>query len=166
MLLGACILFRSDGFKMVLDVMGSSLYCYLWHWSIIKLLSVTSFLIYSVVQGFVNPHGFAGKGSRGKGRGRGFETLTKPLPTTRVWGYPRFFGRVSVSLSPAWCMSNRHLEKRWPIPAELPKETRRPNTLSNILPCWHARWCALVRGPSWTLYEIRTSKQRRFFRTS
>jgi len=34
----------------------------------------------SVVQGFVNPHGFAGKGSRGKGRGQGFKTLTKPLP--------------------------------------------------------------------------------------
>jgi len=50
----------------------------------------------SDVQGFVNPHGFAGKGSRGKGRGHGFWTLTKPLPSTQVGGYPRLFGRVRV----------------------------------------------------------------------
>jgi len=48
------------------------------------------------VQGFVNPHGFAGKGSWGKGRGHGFRTLTKPLPSTWVGGYPQLFGRVRV----------------------------------------------------------------------
>jgi len=50
----------------------------------------------SDVQGFINPHGFAGKGSRGKGRGHGFRTLTKPLPSMQVGGYPRLFGRVRV----------------------------------------------------------------------
>jgi hypothetical protein len=52
----------------------------------------------SVVQGFINPHGFAGKGLWGKGQGQGFETLTKPLPSTQVWGYLWFFGRVRVVL--------------------------------------------------------------------
>jgi len=50
----------------------------------------------SDVQGFINPHGFAGKGSWGKGRGHGFRTLTKPLPSMQVGGYPRLFGRVRV----------------------------------------------------------------------
>ena len=45
-------------------------------------------------QGFVNPHGFAGKGSPGTGRGHSSVTLTKPLPATWVWGYPWFSGRV------------------------------------------------------------------------
>ena len=50
----------------------------------------------SDVQGFVNPHGLTGKGTWGKGRGQGFRTLTKPLPSTQVWGYLQLFGRVRV----------------------------------------------------------------------
>ena len=45
-------------------------------------------------QGFVNPHGFAAKGSPGMGRGHSSVTLTKPLPAMQVWGYPQFSGRV------------------------------------------------------------------------
>jgi len=103
-------------------------------------------IVASVVQEFVNPHGFTGKGWQGKGRGRGFKTLTKPLPTTRVWGYPRFFGWVSISLSPASLSFH--------------------TSVIISLWHWHARWCASVCGPSWTLYKIWTSKQRQFFRTS
>ena len=50
----------------------------------------------SDVQGFVNPHGYEGKGTWGKGRGQGIGTLTKPLPSTQVGGYPQLFGRVGV----------------------------------------------------------------------
>jgi len=52
--------------------------------------------IVSDVQGFVNPYGYEGKGTWGKGRGQGIGTLTKPLPSTRVGGYPQLFGRVGV----------------------------------------------------------------------
>jgi len=34
------------------------------------------------------------QGYMGKGRGQGIGTLTKPLPSMRVGGYPQLFGRV------------------------------------------------------------------------
>ena len=48
----------------------------------------------SDVQGFINPHGYVGKGTWGKGRDQGIGTLTKPLPSMQVGGYPQLFGRV------------------------------------------------------------------------
>jgi hypothetical protein len=44
----------------------------------------------SDVQGFVNPHGYTGKGTWGKGRGQGIGTLAKPLPSMRVGVTRRF----------------------------------------------------------------------------
>ena len=51
----------------------------------------------SDVQGFANLHGYTGKGTWGKGRDQGIGTLTKPLPSTQVGGYPPLFGRVAVT---------------------------------------------------------------------
>ena len=39
-------------------------------------------------QGFRKPHGYAGKGTAGKGQGTDFKTLEKPLPLSQVRGYP------------------------------------------------------------------------------
>ena len=39
-------------------------------------------------QGFWKPHRYTGKGTVGKGQGTDFNTLEKPLPSSRVRGYP------------------------------------------------------------------------------
>ena len=64
----------------------ASIFC----WQVPQIFVI---ILDSVVQGFV------GKGLWGMGRGQGFGTLTKPLPSTWVWGLPMDFGRVRVSAS-------------------------------------------------------------------
>ena len=42
---------------------------------------------FSDVQGLGKPLGFKGKGQEGKGQGKDFMTLSKPLPLWRVRGF-------------------------------------------------------------------------------
>jgi hypothetical protein len=43
---------------------------------------------YSVEQGFINPQGYVGKGTKGKGRGWKSKPLPKPVPLLWVAGLP------------------------------------------------------------------------------
>ena len=53
-------------------------------------LPVVVVVFCSDVQGFINPHGYAG-------RGQGIGTLTKSLPSTWVGGHPQLFVQVGVA---------------------------------------------------------------------
>ena len=48
-------------------------------------------IILSDVQGLGKPPGVKGKGQEGKGQGKDFMTLNKPLPFSRVRGFPGVF---------------------------------------------------------------------------
>ena len=48
---------------------------------------MTSNLCHSDVQGLGKPPGFKGKGQEGKGQGKDFMTLRKPLPLAGVRGF-------------------------------------------------------------------------------
>ena len=45
-------------------------------------------------QGFEKPHGYTGTGTEGKGQGMDLKTLEKPVPSSRVAGYPWYLLRV------------------------------------------------------------------------
>ena len=49
----------------------------------------------SDVQGFVNPPRVRGKGQKGKGQGKDFLTLDKPLTLVKGQGFSRGFSGVS-----------------------------------------------------------------------
>ena len=49
---------------------------------------------YSDVQGFVNPPRVSGKGQKGKGQGKDFLTLDKPLTLVKGQGFSRGFSGV------------------------------------------------------------------------
>ena len=46
-------------------------------------------------QGFEKPRGYTGMGTEGKGQGMDLKTLEKPVPSSRVTGYPWYLVRVS-----------------------------------------------------------------------
>jgi hypothetical protein len=46
-------------------------------------------------QGFEKPRGYTGTGTEGKGQGMDLKTLEKPVPSSRVAGYPWYLVRVS-----------------------------------------------------------------------
>src|SRR5271168_1946336 len=45
-------------------------------------------------QGFQQPHGYTGTGTEGKGQGMDLKTLRKPIPSSRVRGYPWYMPQV------------------------------------------------------------------------
>ena len=45
-------------------------------------------------QGFQQPCGYMGMGTEGKGQGMDSRTLGKPIPSSRVRGYPWYMPRV------------------------------------------------------------------------
>src|ERR1700678_3320445 len=47
-------------------------------------------------QGFQQPRGYTGTGTEGKGQGTDLKTLEKPIPLSRVRGYPWYMLRVFV----------------------------------------------------------------------
>ena len=51
-------------------------------------------LLFSDVQGFVNPPRVRGKGQKGKGQGKDFLTLNKPLTLVKGQGFSRGFSGV------------------------------------------------------------------------
>ena len=58
-----------------------------------KEFSMVEFIV-SDVQGFVNAPRVRGKGQKGKGQGKDFLTLNKPLTLVKVWGFSRGFSGV------------------------------------------------------------------------
>ena len=51
-------------------------------------------LLFSDVQGFVNPPRVRGKGQKGKGQGKDFLTLNKPLTLVKGQAFSRGFSGV------------------------------------------------------------------------
>ena len=83
----------------------------------------------SDVQGLVNPPRVKGRGQEGKGQGKDFMTLNKPLTLLKGQGFFRGFSRVFISLISRYsrcCMpiklsvSNVESEKRSSKEASLP----------------------------------------------
>ena len=60
--------------------------------------SITPLSVISVGQGFDQPQGYKGKGTKGKGQGQDFNTPEKPLPLTRVRGFCKGCSRVTFYL--------------------------------------------------------------------
>jgi len=69
----------------------------------------------SVVQGFVKPWGYEGKGMEGQGQGREIVTLLKPLPLLRGGLYPSCLpvgscaGSISIFRSQGPCKAHPYI---------------------------------------------------------
>ena len=59
-------------------------------------------------EGFAKPQGYAGKGAEGKGQGTDNWTLTKPIPSARVRGYPHLLWQVLMQCDRVWQMWCEH----------------------------------------------------------
>jgi len=51
--------------------------------------SSCSSVIHGISVGFGKPQGYKGRGKEGKGQGKDFETLTKPLPFVKGQGFSK-----------------------------------------------------------------------------